>query len=89
MIEEYILNWFTANYTDTKSECHAILVNEQKDYPFTIDQIQEGCVELKKAPFVKKGHLATHIKLLGDLCNTGIKASVAGKKLREAIYESR
>jgi len=82
-----ILKWFTSNYKQTKDECFKILIDAQKDYPFTIEQIQEGCIELRKAPFIDKDHLPTHIKLLGELRNAGIKGNIAGEKLRKAILK--
>ena len=50
---EEILKWFTKNYKQTKAECVEILLQAQKDYPFTIEQIQEGCIELRKAPLYR------------------------------------
>ena len=86
---EEILKWFKENYKQTKTECAEILLQAQKDYPFTIEQIKDGCIELRKAPFIDKDHLPTHIKLLGELCNVGIQSSIAGEALREAILKRK
>ena len=83
------LQWFTQNYQQTKDECIKILTDAQKDYPFTLEQIQEGCIELRKINIKEKDHLPTHVRLLGELGNVGIKASIAGEKLREAILKSK
>lgn len=82
-----ILKWFTDNYTQNKAECVNILRHALKDYPFTVEQLKDGCFELRKVSFIDKDHLPTHIKLIGELCNVGIKANIAGEKLREAIIK--
>lgn len=86
LISDEILKWFTDNYIQTKNECIVILLQAQKDYPFTIEQIQDGCIALRKLDF-DKNHLPTHIKILDEMCNRGIKASIAGEKLRKTILK--
>ena len=85
---EETLKWFAANYRQTKIECARILLQAQKDYPFTIDDFKKGCVELRKIPLEDQDYLPTHIKLLGEMGNVGINASIAGEKLREALQKA-
>lgn len=78
------LDWFDENYQETREECMDILIKTQKDYPFTFEQLKQGCIELKKSLIEYHG-LSTHIRLIGDLCEVGLSASEAGKNLRLVI----
>lgn len=81
------LNWFYENYQETKDECRKILIQAQKDFPFTIEKIQEGCIELRKIKVIEKDSLSVHIQLLGELSSVGVNATKAGIKLRKALIK--
>ena len=82
-IRKDTLSWFSSKYKQTEEECFQMLLQAQKDNIFTIDQIHDGCIELARGSIIEMD-LPTHIRILAELCNKGVKSSVAGKKLREA-----
>ena len=82
------LDWSDDKYIDDREDCAKMIIKATIDYPFTPEQLREGCAELKKT-MIQDESLSTHIKLLGDLCNIGVSASIAGEKLREAILKMR
>lgn len=81
-----LLNWFDKNYSEPREECERLVIKGTIDYPFTPEQIKEKCSELKDT-IIKNESLCNHIKLIGDLCNVGVSASIAGEKIREAILK--
>jgi len=86
MLCAILLDWFDENYIENRKECAKAIIKGTIDYQFTPEQLKEGCEELKKI-IIYKGSIWTHIKLIGDLCNIGISASIAGEKIREAILK--
>jgi hypothetical protein len=81
------IDWFVENYIENKEQCEFLLEQAEKKYSFTKKQFYEGCYLLRLGRF-DKDLLETHIKLLGEMSNVGIKAAIAGAKLREAFLES-
>ena len=81
-----LLDWFDKNYIENREECARLVIKGTIDYPFTPEQLKEGCVELKKT-MIQDESLFTHIKLIGDLCSIGVSASIAGEKIREALLK--
>lgn len=88
VLSTILLNWFDKNYTENRKECARLVIEGIRDYPIAPEQLKDGCTELKKTT-IKDESLYTHIKLIGDLCNVGVSASVAGKKIRDAILKMR
>ena len=81
------IKWFTENYIEHESRCAFLLDTAEVQYAFTKEQLYEGCVELRKGRLEKES-LETHLDLLGKMSLIGIKASIAGQKLREALLAS-
>ncbi len=83
-----LLDWFDKNYIESKEECVRLIIKGTTDYPFTPEQLKEGCVELKKT-MIQDESLYTHIKLIGDIYSVGVSASIAGEQIREIILKMR
>jgi hypothetical protein len=81
------IDWFVENYIENKDQCEFLLEQAEIRYSLTKKMIYEGCVEIRKNK-TEKDLLENHIKLLGEMSNVGIKAAIAGAKLREAFLES-
>ena len=88
VLDAAILNWFDENYIEDINECARIIIKATIDYPFTPKQLQEGCMGLKKT-MAKDENLRTHIKLIGDLSNVGMSASIAAEQIREVILRMK
>ena len=88
VLSEVILDWFDKNYIESRSECAKAVIKATIDYPFTVEELKEKCQELRKTE-LKNQSLSTHIKIIGDLCNYGVNASIAGEKIREALFKMR
>ena len=82
------LKWFAENYIESKEECKELLIKAQIDYPFTIAELKEGCMELQKTS-ISNPSLIPHIKLIGDLCSIGVQAEIAGESIRKAILKMK
>jgi len=81
------IDWFTDNYIENKEQCEFLLKQAEKKYPYTKEQIFEGCKELRLCRGGKDS-LKTHIEILGKMGNVGINAAIAGIKLREALMDT-
>ena len=81
------IDWFTENYFENKKQCEFLLKKAEIEYVYTIEQFYEACLELKKGSS-EKDLLENHLKILGTMSFYGIKASIAGIKLREAIIDT-
>ena len=81
------IEWILKNYTEDKLDCEKLLFQASVDYSFTQEQFIDGCKELKRYT-LEKVSLKQHLKILGEMSLIGIKSSIAGKKIREAIIES-
>lgn len=82
--KENRINWFTENYIENKAQCEFLLEKGEIKYPLTKKYIYEGCYELRRGRTDKEA-LETHIKILGEMSQVGINASIAGAALREAM----
>jgi len=88
-IKDRIIDWFVENYIEDKKQCEFLLKQAERKYCFTKEQFYEGCKEFRLWRD-EKDSLETHIKLLGEMSLIGIKAYIAGIKLREALlYNER
>ncbi len=86
VLSEELLDWFDNNYIESRDECAKAVIKGTIDYPFTVEQLKEGCEELRKTELKNKG-IWIHIRLIGDLCNVGISASKAGESLRNILMK--
>lgn len=82
------IKWFPKNYIENESQCEFLLEKAEVKYAFTKEQFYEGCLELRKGRF-EKDSLETHLDILGKMSLLGIRSSIAGVKIREAIIASR
>lgn len=80
------LDWFLENYIEDEEQCAFLLNTLEKSCAYTIDELYEGCFELRKWK-TEKDYLAVHLKILGDLSMLGNKAETAGKVFAEIIKE--
>ena len=81
------IDWFTNNYIENYEQIAFLIDKGVKKYSFSYHEIYDGCVEFRKGRN-DKDLLETHINLIGKMTAMGIKASIAGVKLREALLES-
>ncbi len=86
ILSSNLLDWFDENYIEPRDECASLVIKGTKDYPFTPEELKEGCKELNDT-IIKDESLWTHIKLLGDLCDLGVSASIAGERIRNAMIK--
>lgn len=82
------IDWFVDNYIENKEQCEFLLEKYEIKYKYTKYQYLIGCNELI-IPNSEKGLLEDHLYILGKMSMYGIKAKIAGIKLREAIDDSK
>ena len=79
-----IIDWFSEHYLLSKEMCFSILFEAQKKYPFTIDELKEGCQLLRQHD---SECLTSHIEAIGLMCYRGISAYKAGQALSKILIK--
>ena len=79
-LKEFIEKNYIENFEDAKQ----LLIKAEIMYPATIIDIYGALKEIIKV-YDCKTSLTDHLKLIGDLTIVGVNASIAGKKLGEAL----
>lgn len=88
-LDPNIIDWFDNNYIEDRDECIGLVIDGTINYPFTPYQLIEGCKELRKyeRETGAEHSLASHIGIIGKLCNMGISASITGECIRKELIK--
>ena len=82
-----MMEWFKCNYIESENQCLVLLDKYERKYNITRQEFYQGCMELRNGRYEKE-LIETHLRILGEICNYGVKASIAGAKMREALIET-
>lgn len=83
-----ILEWFNENYIENIEQIEFQLNEMEKNHSITKEKLFEACKEIRENA-TEKELLYTYIELITNMCDVGIRANIAGIKLREALIDSR
>ena len=84
LIESKILDWFEENYAESREVCEMLLMGNIKKGNLTQEDYLKGC---KKLVLFGKHNLYDHLKMITDLCRTGVSADKASESLRRVLTQ--